>query len=308
MKGLFSFFFFLLFAWLGIWWYYSCDWCAKDLDENPSIVEEKTNSEADALVKKAYEDSISNANNTQIGLFAKDNKDQEVFSYYENFRINNTNGDVHIPNTLEGFSEQIVNYLGQHQDQELIITGFENSAEAIDTNKLGISRANFIKDIIVNAGVNANRIVTKTQSNQYVYGDDGTYNGGILLNFGDLDTSRLEEVEKSIANRTLYSSFAQKTFLPDATLSNYALELKSYLEKYPDKNITIIGHTDNVGEKKANLWFGQQRANNVRDYLISQGISKEKIEASSQGESNPIASNDSEENKAKNRRIEITVN
>ncbi|WP_109437542.1 OmpA family protein [Aquimarina sp. AU119] len=308
MKGLFSFLFFLLFAWLGIWWYYSCDWCAKDLDKDTVIVKDEIDSEADALAKKAYEDSIANLNNSQVGLFAKDNKNQEVFRYYENFRINNGNGNVHIPSTLEGFDSQVANYLGKHQDQELVITGLENSIDIEDTSKLGISRANFIKDILVSAGVNANRIVIKTELKEYTYNDDGTYNGGILLNFGDLDTSRLEEVEKSIANRTLYSSFAQKTFQPDATLSNYALELKSYLEKYPNKTVSIIGHTDNVGEKEANLWFGQQRANNVRDYLISQGISKEKIKASSQGESNPIAANDSEENKAKNRRIEITVN
>ncbi len=308
MKGLFSFLFFLLFAWLGIWWYYSCDWCAKDLDKNSIVVKNEIDTEADALAKKAYEDSIANANNSQAGLFAIDNKNQEVFRYYENFRINSTNGNVHIPSTLEGFGEQVANYLGQHQDQELIITGFENSIEAEDTSKFGISRANFIKDILIEAGINANRIVTKSQLEEYTYNQDGTYNGGILLNFGDLDTSRLEEVEKSIANRTLYSSFAQKTFQPDATLSNYALELKNYLEKYPDKKVNIVGHTDDVGGKEANLWYGQQRANNVKAYLISQGISKERIKASSQGESNPIASNDSEENKAKNRRIEITVN
>jgi outer membrane protein OmpA-like peptidoglycan-associated protein len=146
------------------------------------------------------------------------------------------------------------------------------------------------------------------QLNNYTYSDNGEYPGGILLNFSTLNEARLVEVEKSITTRTLHSNFGQKTFQPDATLSNYALELKNYINKYPDKSVIITGHTDDVGEEEANLWFGQQRANNVREYLISQGIAKDKIIALSKGESNPIVPNDSEENKAKNRRIEITVN
>ena len=70
----------------------------------------------------------------------------------------------------------------------------------------------------------------------------------------------------------------------------------------------MTGHTDDVGDEEANLWFGQQRANNVRQYLISQGIDADKVKATSKGESNPIVPNTSEENRAKNRRIEIIVN
>ncbi|EZH75475.1 hypothetical protein ATO12_01460 [Aquimarina atlantica] len=307
MKNFSSFLIFLLFAWLAIWWYYSCDWCSKSTDESIPVVEQKPNPELEALAKKAYEDSIAAANRN-VGLFAKGPHGQDVFRYIENLKINNTNGDVFIPNSLKGFSQQVADYLGKHQDQELIIYGYENSSENSDSTQLGISRANFIKDILVKAGINADRIVTKMQLNDYIYSDNGEYPGGILLNFNTLNKDRLIEVEKSIATRTLYSNFAQKTFQPDATLSNYALELKNYINKYPDKSVVITGHTDDVGEEEANLWFGQQRANNVRDYLISQGIAKDKIIALSKGESNPIVPNDSEENKAKNRRIEITVN
>ncbi|WP_109300764.1 OmpA family protein [Aquimarina sp. AU474] len=308
MKNFISFLIFLLFAWLAMWWYYSCDWCSKSESQNPGIVEEKLSPEAEALAKKAYDDSIAAIKNTSIGLSIKDNQNQDVFSYNENLQINNANGEVFVPSALNGFESQIADYLGANQDKELIITGYETSAEQSSGSNFGESRANFIKDLLIRAGINADRIVSKSDVNSYSYSNEGTYNGGISLNFNTLDESRLAEVEKSVANRTLYCEFAQKTFKPDATLSNYALELKNYLNKYPEKSVQIIGHTDDIGDNQANLWYGRQRAKNVKDYFISQGVAKEKMKISSKGESSPIAPNDSDANRAKNRRIEIIVN
>ncbi len=308
MKNLISFLIFLLFAWLGMWWYYSCPWCLGEDKSSTTIVNKSPDSNADELRKKAYEDSLALANASR-GLSIRDNNNQDIFTYPENLEINKNDGTVLIPEALAGFSSQIAEYLGTHQDQELIISGYENLAEQEKNAELGIARANFIKNILIDAGVNGDRIVTKPKLEDYAYNENtGNYTGGIHLSFNPLDESRIAEVEKGVANKTLYSKFAQKTFTPDATLTNYTLELKNYLQKYPDKSVQVIGHTDDVGEAKANKWFGQQRANNVKNYLISQGISKDKINATSKGESDPIVPNDSEENKAKNRRIEIIVN
>ncbi len=307
MKNFISLLIFLLFAWLGIWWYYSCDWCAKKSEENSTQIEKKSDTEAEALAKKAYEDSLAASRKSSI-LSIKDHRGEEVFSYPENLKINNTNGEVYIPESLKGLSGKIADYLGEHQDQEVIISGYENSSETENSSELGISRANFIKNLLVDSGVNPDRIVTKPQLESYNYDTDGNYNGGIHIGFNQLDEARISEIEKGVANKTLYSKFAQKTFTPDATLTNYTLELRNYLDKYPNKSVQIIGHTDDVGKEEANLWYGQERANNVKNYLISQGIPKAKIKALSEGETNPIAPNDSEENKAKNRRIEIIVN
>lgn len=308
MKNLISLLIFLLFAWLAIWWYYSCDWCSTDTAGNTNLVKEKENLEAEMLAKKAYEDSIAASKKLALGLFAKDLENQDIFRYPDNLRINSQNGDVFIPDSLQGFGTKVANYLGQHQDQELIIYGYENPSESNDNTSFGMARANFIKEYLINAGINPDRIVTEMLPMEYQYGSDGTYNGGIDLKFNRLKEERLAEVEKSITDKILYSEFAQKTFQPDATLSNYTLELKNYLEKHPDKTVKITGHTDDVGTEKANLWFGRQRAINVKTHFISQGIPKEKIKALSKGESSPIVPNDTEENKAKNRRIEITVN
>ncbi|WP_299222708.1 OmpA family protein [uncultured Aquimarina sp.] len=304
MKNLISFLIFILFALLGMWWYYSCNWCLGDRNKGSSIVEETIDSEAETKAKKAYEDSLALAH----GLYAKNNQNTDVFRYPENLQINNSNFTVNIPDRVQGFENKIADYLGQNQNQELVIYGYETSEEQKTDTLTGVSRANFIKDILVNAGINGDRIVTKAKLHTYNYDADGYYKGGILLNFTEIDESRLKEVEKGIANKTLYSDFGSKEFKPDATLSNYALELKNYLNKYPNKNVLITGHTDDVGDDAANQSIGLKRAGNVKNYLASQGIPLEKLTSESKGESSPVAPNDTEENRAKNRRIEIIVN
>ncbi len=303
MKSFISFLLFFLFALLAMWWYYSCEWCLGGSD-NAIVTEEKIDPEAEAIAKKAYEDSIALAH----GLFAKDKLDTDVFRYPENLRINNTNGDVYIPSGINNFADKVADYLGKNQDQEIIVSGYETSAERDTGDSLGLSRAKYIKNVLMNAGVNGDRIVPKAKLYDYAYNTDGIYNGGILLNFHEIDASRLVEIEEGIANKTLYSNFGAKEFKPDATLANYALELKNYLNKYPGKKVTITGHTDNIGTNQQNQIFGLMRANNVRNYLVSKGITAEKLKALSKGESAPAVPNDTKENRAKNRRIEIIVN
>ncbi len=79
------------------------------------------------------------------------------------------------------------------------------------------------------------------------------------------------------------------------------------LDKTTVKKIIINGHTDNVGDEKYNLKLSLNRANAVKNYLISNGLSLEFIECNGLGESVPVALNDIEENKRKNRRIEIKI-
>jgi outer membrane protein OmpA-like peptidoglycan-associated protein len=71
--------------------------------------------------------------------------------------------------------------------------------------------------------------------------------------------------------------------------------------------IEIIGHTDNTGSDTVNDPLSVARANATRDYLVSRGVSPQRISTSGRGERQPIASNDTEGGRAQNRRVEIFV-
>ncbi len=74
-----------------------------------------------------------------------------------------------------------------------------------------------------------------------------------------------------------------------------------------DKLVSIEGFTDSRGADDMNLKLSQDRANAVRDHLIRQGVKQEKLRAIGRGEASPVASNDTAEGRANNRRVEIVV-
>ena len=77
--------------------------------------------------------------------------------------------------------------------------------------------------------------------------------------------------------------------------------------KKSGEKITLTGNTDNIGNDEANVKLGQRRADVIKSFLISNGIIADKIIASSNGEKNPIASNENEVDRAKNRRTELQI-
>ena len=77
-----------------------------------------------------------------------------------------------------------------------------------------------------------------------------------------------------------------------------------YMEHRPRSRIRIAGHTDNVGSAQANQTLSEARARAVRDYLMSHGIDEGRVEAVGYGAEQPVASNDTEEGRSQNRRIE----
>lgn len=83
--------------------------------------------------------------------------------------------------------------------------------------------------------------------------------------------------------------------------------LGAILKAYPNSRVQLAGYTDNTGDPQANRTLSLNRALAVRSILINQGISPERVVAIGLGEDHPIAANDTEEGRARNRRLELTV-
>ena len=83
-------------------------------------------------------------------------------------------------------------------------------------------------------------------------------------------------------------------------------EVVEYMTHKKSARIEISGHTDNVGNPASNKTLSQKRAESCRDYLVSKGIEASRIDAVGHGDEMPVASNDTEEGRQKNRRIEAT--
>jgi OmpA-OmpF porin, OOP family len=79
------------------------------------------------------------------------------------------------------------------------------------------------------------------------------------------------------------------------------------LKAYPNVHVKIGGYTDNTGNAAANLKLSDDRAKNVMNALVTGGIDPTRLEAKGYGEEHPVASNDTEEGRARNRRISLLV-
>ena len=107
---------------------------------------------------------------------------------------------------------------------------------------------------------------------------------------------------KSVSINNLFFNFAESTLLP------YSIpELKRVAEIIKTNNfqIEIAGHTDNIGGDDKNQILSEKRAQAVKDFLISEGCDEKKLVIIGYGAKKPVASNDTESGRAKNRRVEL---
>jgi outer membrane protein OmpA-like peptidoglycan-associated protein len=84
-------------------------------------------------------------------------------------------------------------------------------------------------------------------------------------------------------------------------------ELVSYMKRRENIRVEIAGHTDNVGTKADNLELSRLRAKQVKQYLVSEGIDSDRIEAKGYGEDRPVAGNNTATGRQKNRRTEVHI-
>ncbi|MBO7457759.1 MAG: OmpA family protein [Paludibacteraceae bacterium] len=84
-------------------------------------------------------------------------------------------------------------------------------------------------------------------------------------------------------------------------------DLYMYLARNPQVRIKIVGHTDSVGKDEANQKLSDGRANEVMKDLIERGIAADRLEAEGRGETQPIDTNDTDEGRQNNRRVEIEI-
>jgi adhesin transport system outer membrane protein len=81
----------------------------------------------------------------------------------------------------------------------------------------------------------------------------------------------------------------------------------TYLKQFPEVKVEVAGHTDGDGSDAYNIKLSSRRTKTVMEYLISQGVAKDRLTAKGYGESQPVSDNTTPEGKAKNRRVELRL-
>jgi outer membrane protein OmpA-like peptidoglycan-associated protein len=113
-----------------------------------------------------------------------------------------------------------------------------------------------------------------------------------------------EGIQVTFESGLLYD-FDSDVVKPDARTN--LRELASSLDKYPDSDLIIIGHTDQVGSSEYNQRLSERRASAAARYLVSQGVSGSRVATRGLGETEPVESNETEAGRAANRRVEVAI-
>ena len=122
---------------------------------------------------------------------------------------------------------------------------------------------------------------------------------------GDAEVRRVEEgIVVEFKDKILFGF--DRSDLGTAAQQNLN-KLSDVLKRYPDTDIQIIGHTDDKGTDSYNQGLSERRAASVAAYLRSQGISSTRLVTKGLGESDPKVANNSEDNRAENRRVEFVI-
>ena len=202
----------------------------------------------------------------------------------------------------------VVSHLQNNADRILLLTGLTEdteSNECSDAADLGYARAEKVKSLLIGMGAPETQIRLKSNVSAIERYSDKMMGGAIYEFIG----GGVDVVEERLraGNITLYFDTNAKNLSLDSDQQRYFEDLKSFIGQKQEGQISITGHTDNIGDYDQNKSLSRGRARFVREYLVRNGIPKESIVITGSGSDQPIDTNDTEDGRAKNRRVEVTI-
>lgn len=231
------------------------------------------------------------------------------------FLINGFNNLLPVSDSINLGIKNLKLIFDKNPNQKLLITGFATTAEKNTSAypNLGEARANNIKNYFVSKGFSASQFDCKGELREVWKMNADTLLGPASYKVMLVD-STIPEIdwnsmkEKINANPlVLYFETNQSEINLSAEERLKISDLVHYLDNVSEAKLSVVGHTDNVGDRKTNTKLGLDRANFAKDYLIKNNVAKNKINTSSKGSDEPIADNKTAEGKSKNRRTVITI-
>jgi outer membrane protein OmpA-like peptidoglycan-associated protein len=115
------------------------------------------------------------------------------------------------------------------------------------------------------------------------------YGEGVLVTF---DSGLLFDFDSSVVKGAARSNLT---------------DLANSLREYPDTEVLIVGHTDSQGSDSYNQGLSERRSVAAKNFLVSQGVPADRIRTEGLGESEPVASNDTDAGRSQNRRVEVAI-
>lgn len=199
-------------------------------------------------------------------------------------------------------------YCVSHYSQSIPVDLKNRSVNALQLANLPVSGLAFDGRIAYLKGY-ADSPEVSAKAIQVVRSVDGVYEVKTIIIPGSkviLEATQLEsKLQDVIAGKVV--EFSTGSGMLTANGKTVLDQMVILLKEYPQKPVVVSGHTDAEGDHRMNITLSKERAESVRSYLISQGISAARLSTVGHGPDNPVADNNTDEGRKKNRRIEFHV-
>ncbi|AUC74555.1 OmpA family protein [Olleya sp. Bg11-27] len=295
-----------------LYWFLCCNCCAGTADAEANSKTDTIESKNDVPAKldatmNAF--AVSDANgNLSFDINDNINFKTSDYHYIEPLSIEVDNGLTQLVDYLDADPSKSINVTGHYRSEETNVSAFPN---------LGLARANTIKNQLISKGMSSKRINTfgilddnfNADSNGVLHGPL-SYGVNTVAEADNSEEDALQELGDAIKADPLilYFNTAQASINLTAVQRQKVADMVKYTDKVDGAMLNVTGYTDNTGDQVNNVRLGQERADFAKNYLIENGIAANKINSTSKGPDAPIADNATEEGRAKNRRVVVTIN
>ncbi len=196
------------------------------------------------------------------------------------------------------------------ENQILEITGLYSRDEEnpTDFENLGLARADMARQKM-NVNPDEVRLNSRLVASSQLDRDNAfeSVRFKALVDSKNVKEETVVDENNNVQTRTtIYFPFNSTNKLNDSEVESYLDQVAKRVVASGEK-VSLVGHTDNVGGDGPNMRLGTARANVIKNYLVRKGVNPSKVLVSSKGESKPIASNDTDSGRAKNRRTELQI-
>jgi len=206
--------------------------------------------------------------------------------------------------------DELSTYLTDNPDRYIELeAGYRPAEEGVTAGRfenLGLARADALREILAGKGLD----ISRTAISYFASADDGLSEPMRLNLYVPTDEDEFEREVFTFTNMTFSDAnfaFGSDVFEPGRAFMAYADSLAIYLGLEAEKNITIIGHTDNIDNDRYNLDLGLRRAESAAAFLRDSIQISNEIITQTQGERRPVAPNDTDEGRQKNRRVNFII-
>jgi len=206
------------------------------------------------------------------------------------------------------FPPQVLEDVKSNPNSNYLITSFyqqDEKNEGLFSNQ-GLMKANVLKSYLIEQGANPAHIGIASKMVKTSGELDEKFS---IQKVNELDRAGVADYKILFEHNPIILYFDEETDLKNLNADQRVdfLDLVTYMDLDPSITLRVSGHSDESGEKEKDIYLSKERATYIKEYLIINGLSSNRLKLEAFGSDKPLGNNSTPQGKARNRRVEVSI-